>query len=123
MNCTLATELVRAPLGIGIDAFDATIEPVPPGADGLLVLPFFTGERTTWVGSMMTHLWVYDGVLDAAGKVLNLDTVGPDMSGGMAKFQDVYEFKSNDHRVLTSHMLGADGKWSSFMTANYWRKK
>jgi xylulokinase len=46
MNCTLATELVRAPLGIGIDAFDATIEPVPPGADGLLVLPFFTGERT-----------------------------------------------------------------------------
>jgi hypothetical protein len=77
----------------------------------------------TWVGSMMTHLWIYDGVLDAAGKVLTLDTVGPDMSGGMTKYQDVYEFKNDDHRVLTSHMLGADGKWTSFMTAIYWRKK
>jgi len=79
----------------------------------------------TWVGSMMTHLWIYDGTVDAVGRVLTLDTEGPDMStvGGMAKYKDVYEFKSDDHRVLTSHMLGADGKWSSFMTANYWRKK
>src|SRR5688572_23139930 len=24
----------------------------------------------TWIGSMMTHLWVYDGELDATGKIL-----------------------------------------------------
>src|SRR5262245_3665942 len=43
----------------------------------------------TWVGSMMTHLWVYEGGLDAAGKVLTLNAEGPSMSGNgkMAKYQ------------------------------------
>jgi xylulokinase len=46
MNCTLATELMRAPLGVDLDALDAHITPVEPGSGGLLVLPFFNGERT-----------------------------------------------------------------------------
>jgi hypothetical protein len=79
----------------------------------------------TWIGSMMTHLWVYDGALDAAGKVLTLHTEGPNMAaeGKMAKFKDVLEFKGDDRRVLTSHMRGDDGKWHGFMTATYRRKK
>jgi polyisoprenoid-binding protein YceI len=79
----------------------------------------------TWIGSMMTHLWVYDGELDAAGRVLTLHAEGPSMAGGgkLAKYKDVIEFKSDDHRVLTSHVLGDDGKWQQFMTANYRRKK
>ncbi len=74
---------------------------------------------------MMTHLWVYDGALDAAQRVLTLDAEGPSMAaeGKMAKYKDVIEFKSDDHRVLTSHMLGDDGKWHLFMTANYRRNK
>jgi hypothetical protein len=78
----------------------------------------------TWIGSMMTHLWVYDGELDTAERVLTLDSEGPAMTGEgkMAKYKDVIEFKSNDHRVLTSHVLGDDGKWHGFMTANYRRK-
>ena len=80
----------------------------------------FTG---TWIGSMMTHMWVYDGGLDAAERVLTLDAEGPAMSGqGMGKYKDVFEFKSDDHRVLTSHSLGEDGKWTHFMTAHYRRK-
>jgi len=77
----------------------------------------------TWLGSMMTHLWIYDGELDAARKILTLNAEGPDMSneGNMAKYRDVIELKSRDHRVLTSHMLGADGKWHQFMTAHYRR--
>src|SRR4029450_1377099 len=35
----------------------------------------------TWVGSMMTHLWIYDGGLDAAGKVLTLGSRGPGFGG------------------------------------------
>jgi Protein of unknown function (DUF1579) len=79
----------------------------------------------TWVGSMMTYLWVYDGELDAAGRALTLNAEGPNMvaEGKMAKYKDVIEIKSEDHRVLTSHMLGDDGEWHELMTANYRRKK
>jgi hypothetical protein len=34
----------------------------------------------------------------------------------------VIEFKSDDHRVLTSHILGDDGEWHQFMTAHYRRR-
>ena len=79
----------------------------------------------TWVGSMMTHLWVYDGALDAAGTVLTLDAEGPGFAdkGKTAKYQDVVEFRSDDHRVLTSRVLGDDGTWHGFMTAHYRRKR
>lgn len=77
----------------------------------------------TWIGSMMTHLWVYNGELDAAERVLTLSVEGPGMAEGKtASYQDVIEFKSDDHRVLTSRMLGDDGKWQEFMTAHYRRK-
>jgi Protein of unknown function (DUF1579) len=78
----------------------------------------------TWVGSMMNYLWIYDGEMDAAGQVLTLSAEGPSMMADdkMGKYRDVIEFKSDDHRVLTSHMLGNDGQWHQFMTANYRRK-
>jgi Protein of unknown function (DUF1579) len=78
----------------------------------------------TFVGSMMTHLWVYDGALDANQRVLSLDAEGPSMAGDgtMAKYRDVIEIKSADHRVLSSHVLGDDGTWQHFMTANYRRR-
>ena len=81
----------------------------------------------TWIGSMMTWLWVYDGSLDEAGRVLTLESEGPSMNpdagGKLMKYKDVIEFKSDDHRVMTSHMLRDDGEWQQFMTANYRRKK
>jgi xylulokinase len=46
MNCTFASELMRHALGIGVDRFDETLAAVPAGAEGLLALPFFAGERT-----------------------------------------------------------------------------
>ncbi len=78
----------------------------------------------TWVGSMMNYLWVYDGELDVDEKVLTLTADGPAMTGEgkMATYKDVIEFKHNDHRVLTSHVLGDDGQWQQFMTANYYRQ-
>lgn len=75
----------------------------------------------TFVASMMPNLWLYDGALDAAGKVLTLDSEGPSMAddGTLAKYQDILEIKSNGHRVMRSRVLGADGQWTEFMTANY----
>jgi hypothetical protein len=80
----------------------------------------------TWVGSMMTHMWVYDGALDEAGKVLTLESEGPDMSpdavpGRMLLYRDVIELVSDDHRVLRSYARGADGQWQHFMTTHYRR--
>jgi hypothetical protein len=79
----------------------------------------------TFIASMMTHLWLYEGDLDAAERVLTLETEGPSMAGDgkMAKYRDVIELKSEDHRVLTSHALGDDGQWHLFMTAHYRRKR
>lgn len=78
----------------------------------------------TFVGSVMTHLWPYNGTLDAARRVLTLDSEGPSFAddGTMAKYQDIIEFVSNDHRTLSSQYLGPDGKWVPFMKAHYRRK-
>jgi xylulokinase len=46
MNCTLATELTRQLVGVSTADFDATIGAAEPGSGGLLMLPFFAGERT-----------------------------------------------------------------------------
>jgi Protein of unknown function (DUF1579) len=79
----------------------------------------------TWIGSMMTYLWQYDGELDAGETVLTLNSDGLAMTGEekLGKYKDVIEFKSDDHRVLTSYMLRDDGQWQHFVTTNYWRKK
>jgi hypothetical protein len=80
----------------------------------------------TFIASMMTHLWPYEGTLDAAGKVLTLDSEGPSFTGDgrVVKYQDVIEWKSDDHRTLSSRALGDDGKWGLFfMTAHYRRKR
>lgn len=41
----------------------------------------------------------------------------------MGKYRDVIELVSDDHRTLTSHVLGDDGTWRKFMTAHYRRTK
>ena len=79
----------------------------------------------TWVDSMMGHMWKYEGEVDASGKVLTLEALGPNFmtAGKQTKFRDAYEFKSKDLIVATSSMLGEDGKWVTFMTGQYTRKK
>ena len=46
MNCTVASEEFRALFGLGVGAFDAEAAKAPIGAEGIVVLPFFNGERT-----------------------------------------------------------------------------
>ncbi|WP_321477501.1 DUF1579 domain-containing protein [uncultured Paludibaculum sp.] len=77
----------------------------------------------TWIGSMMTHLWIYDGELNAAGNTLTLESEGPAMKdqSQLARYRDVMGFVSNDHRTLTSQVLEDDGTWRAFMLANYRR--
>jgi Protein of unknown function (DUF1579) len=102
---------------------------MPGGATARTMITLgFDPERKrfvgTWVGSMMANMWVYDGDLDASGKVLTLNTTGPsfDGSGKTAKYQDVITIKDADNRTLTSRVQGDDGKWTEFMSANYRRR-
>jgi xylulokinase len=46
MNCTVASEELRALFGLDVRAFDDEAAKAPIGADGVVVLPFFNGERT-----------------------------------------------------------------------------
>ncbi len=77
----------------------------------------------TFIGSMMTHLWVYSGSVDTEKKVLTLDTEGPNFDqSAMAKYQDIIEFVDDNHRIMKSQILMDDGSWTHFMTAHYWRQ-
>src|SRR6185295_7513909 len=46
MNVTVATEMVREDFGWTHEKFAAEAARVPPGSNGLLLLPYFEGERT-----------------------------------------------------------------------------
>jgi hypothetical protein len=123
-----ATESVRSLGGVWFLAEGQGEMPEGGASTTLVTLGYDPQKKRyvgTFIGSMMTNLWVYDGALDAAERVLTLDTEGPDFSaeGKMAKYKDVIEFKSDDHRVLTSHMLGDGGVWHVIMTAHYRRRK
>jgi hypothetical protein len=94
-------------------------------ASTLMTLGYDTRAKRfvgSWLGSMMTHLWVYAGALDADERVLSLDAEGPAMSGeGLARYRDAIEFKNDDERTLTASVLGPDGTWQTFMTTTYRR--
>jgi Protein of unknown function (DUF1579) len=122
------TESVRSLGGLWVVAEGHGEMPGGGPATTILTLGFDPQKQRyvgTFIGSMMTFLWVYEGSLDAAGRALALEVEGPSMAGEgkMAKYKDVIEFLSDDHRTLTSHILGDDGKWTTFMTAHYRRKK
>jgi hypothetical protein len=79
----------------------------------------------TWIDSMGSYLWKYEGSLDESGKKLTLESEGPcPMQGGkLAKMRDVVEFQGDDTRTMTSSVQGEDGKWQPMMKMTAKRKK
>ncbi|MCA9016690.1 MAG: DUF1579 domain-containing protein [Planctomycetaceae bacterium] len=76
----------------------------------------------TFVGSMMTCLWFYQGNLDQTGKKLILDTEGPQCGGdGVAQYQDSIELIDQDHWILSSQMQTETGEWNKIMTSHHRR--
>ncbi len=120
-------ETVRSLGGLWTIGEGSSEAPDGGNCDSIMTLGFdpqtnrFVG---TFIASMMTHLWPYNGSLDATGKVLTLDSEGPSFTGDgtMAKYQDIIEFLSDNHRTLSSQVLGPDGQWVPFMKAHYRRK-
>jgi hypothetical protein len=128
----VGTEIVRSLGGLWVVGEGKGEMPGGGPATMILTLGYDPQRKRyvgTWIGSMMTHLWVYDGSLDAAEKVLTLNTVGPGFTaeglpdGTTANYRDVIEILSREERTLTSHLQGPDGQWTVFMTARYRRTK
>ncbi len=46
MNCTVTTELMRGLLDIGLASFESELQASQRGANGVITVPFFNGERT-----------------------------------------------------------------------------
>ncbi|WP_404790386.1 DUF1579 domain-containing protein [Altericista sp. CCNU0014] len=121
------TEVVRSLGGVWIVA-EGEGE-MPDGNLGKTIMTLgFDPKKNRFVGtficSVMTYLWPYNGSLDAEGKILTLDSEGPNFSNGeIAPYQDIIEFVSNDRKILTSKILMDDGTWNQFMTAHYHRQK
>jgi Protein of unknown function (DUF1579) len=124
---TKGTEVVRSLGGLWIIAEGES--EMPDGSLGKTIMTLGFDPQSdrfvgTFIGSMMTHLWPYNGSLDAAEKILTLDSEGPNFSQGtIAPYKDIIEFVSNDHKILTSKILMDDGNWNHFMTAHYYRQK
>jgi len=101
---------------------------MPGGGEAIMLLTLgydparqrFIGS---WIGSMMTHMWVYEGTLDASGKVLTLDTTGPDFEkgSGTRRYQDIITLNEDGSRTLASRILGENGEWQHIMRADYRR--
>ena len=101
---------------------------MPGGGEATTILTVGFDPKTnkfvgSWIGSMMTHLWNYEGTLDSSKKVLTLNCDGPSFGteGGMAKYKDVHTIISDDERTLSGNILGEDGKWFEMMTCTYRR--
>jgi hypothetical protein len=79
----------------------------------------------SFISSMLPEFWLYEGTLDAAARVLSLDSEGPGMTdpNTRTKYRDQIEFESDDHRIFTSSVLGPDGNWQKFQTIHYRRRR
>ena len=78
----------------------------------------------TWVGSMMTKMFVYEGELDDAKRVLTMNTRGPSFTDPEveADYQDIIELNDDGSRVFRSQCKNDDGSWTEFMRGVYHRK-
>jgi hypothetical protein len=77
----------------------------------------------SFITSMMSFLWPYEGTLEEGGKVLTLVSQGPSLKddGNTATYRDVIEIIEDGHRTFTSYVQGEDGEWHEFMAAHYRR--
>lgn len=77
----------------------------------------------TWTDSMTATLWQYRGTLDAAGKVLVLETEGKCPGDGqLRRFRETIELVDRDHRTFTSE-VEVDGQWVRCVRFVYTRVK
>lgn len=103
---------------------------MPGGAPATMILTLGFDPRKgcyvgTWIGSMMSNIWAYDGHLDGGERVLTLETEGPSIANPekTASYKDITEWKSDDLRAFRSVMLGDGGEWKELVNMEFRRAK
>jgi hypothetical protein len=72
----------------------------------------------TFIASMMTKLWIYEGTLDENGTVLTLAAEGPSFTGeGTALYHDIVEIEGPDSYLFSGNAQMPDGSWNRFMSS------
>ncbi len=81
------------------------------------------GYVGTWICSDSDALVQYEGTLDDTGRVLTLETKGPDAKDPAkeTRYRDVIELIDADHKQITS-TIEIDGKWVTYLTGHYRRR-
>ena len=114
------SESIRAVGDVWILAEGRGANPDGSQASSIMTLGFdpvknrFVG---TWIGSMMHNLWLYEGELDDAGRVLTLHSEGPrfDDSGETTSYRDIIELDEDGNRIFRAEVLERDGSWKEMM--------
>ncbi len=124
---TTGQEVVRSLGGLWVIGEGSGDTPDGGSCDSVMTLGYDPQAKRfvgSYIASVMTHFWPYLGSLDESRKILTLDSEGPNFSGDgtMAKYQDIIEIVTPDHRTLTARVQVEDGTWQQFMTAHYRRK-
>lgn len=103
---------------------------MPDGTPSTMVMTVGYDERKgkivgTWTGSMMTHMFVYEGWIEDDKRTLVLESVGPCMMDPTKDrtYRDITEFKTDDHRAFRSEMRNDDGTWTKMMGIDMYRVK
>lgn len=120
------TERVRALGDLWIVCEGRSTMPDGTPMESVMIVGFDPVRRKfvgNWVGSPMTHMFIYEGTLDPATNTLPLDTTGPSFTdpAKTAHYQDVLQLKSDHVRTLNARLRLDDGSWQHFMTAEYRR--
>lgn len=87
---------------------------------GVMTLGYDSNRKVfigSWIDSTSGHLYKYTGSIDSAGKVLTLESEGPNPKEPdmMMKMKDVITFKSDTEKEAKSYVQDGD-KWIECMT-------
>lgn len=120
------TEVVRSLHGIWFVAEGSGDMPEVGPVTTVLTLGYDPDKAKyvgSWIGSMMTHMWVYEGEISADGRTLSLHTTGPDFANPekTGEYREQIVFTDDDHRSFISSARQPDGSWKQFMEASYTR--
>jgi len=91
MNCTLSTELMRRLVAADISDFETQINAAPPGSNGVMMLPFFNGERTPNLPNAKGVVLGLDGRNAEPANLLRSAVEGATFAlrGGLERMQDL----------------------------------